>query len=267
MKKRLMLSGLAAAVASMAMSVALVAEAPKVESETIQGTTVKFDMVKLPGGKVTVGGKEVEVKPFAIGKTEVKWDEYDIYWQRLDLTTEEQNKGVDAENRPSKPYSPPDRGYGRQGWPAGSIHPLEAQKYVKWLSKKTGKKYRLPTVAEWQYAAKAGGDGKVDKAALKDVAWFIDNSDEKPQKSGAEEKKANAWGLVDMLGNVAEWCVREDGTLVACGGSFQDEAEDVTIESQVEFNKAWQRDDPQDPKGKSWLSNGAHVGIRVVRED
>jgi formylglycine-generating enzyme required for sulfatase activity len=264
MKTRRTLSTWAAAVLLLAISAAI-ADAPKTESETIKGTTVKFDLVQLPAGKVTVGGKEYEIKPVWIGKTEVRWDEYDIYWQRLDLTADEQNKGVDAENRPSKPYSPPDRGFGRQGFPAGSIAFAEAQKYVKWLSKKTGHKYRLPTVAEWAYAARAGGDGKVDKAALKDVAWFVDNSEEKPQK--CEAKKPNAWGLFDTLGNVAEWATREDGTGVACGGSFQDEAEDVTVDSQAEYNKAWQRDDPQDPKGKSWLSNGAHIGIRVVRED
>jgi formylglycine-generating enzyme required for sulfatase activity len=80
-------------------------------------------------------------------------------------------------------------------------------------------------------------------------------------------KKPNAWGFLDSLGNVAEWAVREDGVGVACGGSFQDEAEDTTVDSQAEYVPAWQRDDPQDPKGKSWLSNGAHIGIRVVRED
>jgi formylglycine-generating enzyme required for sulfatase activity len=240
-------------------------DAPKVITDTIQGTTVKFDHVQLPGGKVTVDGKEVEVKPFAIGKTEVTWDEYDVYWQRLDLTAEEVKKGVDAENRPSKPYSPPDRGYGHAGWPAGSICYAEAQKYVKWLSKKTGHKYRLPTVAEWEYAAKAGGDGKGDGKPLDKIAWFSDNSDDKTQQ--VAKKEPNKWGLYDTLGNVAEWAVKPDGTGVACGGGYADDAADVSTANKAEYNKSWQRDDPQDPKGKSWLSNGAHIGIRVVRED
>lgn len=267
MVKRLKVSLLTAVVASLGFSAggAFAQAKPETITETIPKSTAKFDLVKLPAGKVKVNGKEVDVKPVWIGKTEVTWDEYDIYWQRLDLTAEEVRAGADADNRPSKPYSPPDRGFGRAGYPAGSIAFAEAQKYVKWLSKTTGHKYRLPTVAEWTYACKAGGDGKVDKAQLETVAWYTKNSDEKPHDVG--KLKPNAWGLFDTLGNVAEWSVRADGVGVACGGSFQDEAEDVTCESQAEYTPAWQRDDPQDPKGKSWYSNGAHLGIRVVRED
>jgi formylglycine-generating enzyme required for sulfatase activity len=266
MVKRFKVSILTAVVASLGLSAAALAQGkPETTSEKIPDSTVKFDLVKLPAGKVKVGDKEVEVKPVWIGTHEVTWDEYDIFWQRLDLSADQIKAGADAENRPSKPYSPPDRGFGRNGYPAGSIHFNEAQKYVKWLSKKTGKKYRLPTEAEWTYACKAGGDGKVDKAQLGDVAWYVDNSEEKTHDVG--KKKPNAWGLFDTLGNVAEWVVREDGVLVAAGGSFQDEAEDVSCDSKAEFTPAWQRDDPQDPKGKSWLSNGAHIGIRLVRED
>src|SRR5689334_13681626 len=79
-------------------------EAPKVESDTIKGTTIKFDLVKLPAGKITIKDKEYEIKPVWFGKTEVTWDEYDVYWQRLDLTADEVKNGIDAENRPSKPY-------------------------------------------------------------------------------------------------------------------------------------------------------------------
>lgn len=263
MTKRFTLAAFAAVVASVGMSALFAQDKPKVESDTIAGSTVKFDLVQLPAGKVTVGGKEFEIKPVWIGKTEVTWDEYDIYWQRTDLKAEEVKAGFDAENRPSKPYAPPDRGFGRAGYPAGSIAFAEAQKYVKWLSKKTGHKYRLPTEAEWTYACKAGGDGKV--ADLKKVAWFSANAEDKTQP--VAKKDPNAWGLFDTLGNVAEWAVRPDGVGVACGGSFQDDAPDVTCDSHAEYDKSWQRDDPQDPKGKSWLSNGAHIGIRVVRED
>ncbi|MEZ0266256.1 MAG: formylglycine-generating enzyme family protein [Phycisphaerae bacterium] len=245
------------------------------ESITIPNSTVTFDLVKIPAGKVTIKDKdgkdkEVEVKSVWIGKLETRWDEFDIFWQKLDLSADQQKAGFDAENRPSKPYAPPDRGFGHNGWPAGSLMSAEAEKYVKWLSKVTKKKYRLPTVAEWTAAAKAGGKGeKLTAAQLKEVAWFVDNAEgaqgNQPMETG--KKKANAWGLHDMLGNVAEWCVREDGTLVAMGGSFQDDAADVNADAQAEYDAKWQKDDPQDPKGKSWMSNGAHIGVRVVRED
>jgi formylglycine-generating enzyme required for sulfatase activity len=139
----------------------------------------------------------------------------------------------------------------------------EAQKYVTWLSKKTGKKYRLPTSGEWEYAAKAGGDGK--PAKLADVAWTANNSDEMTHPVG--KKQPNAWGLFDTLGNVAEWVTMPDGSGAVAGGSYIDEPADISVSQRQPHDPAWQRDDPQDPKGKSWLSNGAHVGIRVVRED
>jgi formylglycine-generating enzyme required for sulfatase activity len=227
--------------------------------EKIPGTLVTFRMVPIPGGKVNIGGKEVQVKPFYMGATEVTWDAYDVFAFRLDMTAAEQASGFETKTRPSKPYGSPDRGFGHKGFPALGIHQNAAQKYVEWLSKKTGKKYRLPTEAEWEHAAKANGS---PTPPLKEYAWYWDTTEETTQ--AVSTKKPNAWGLFDLLGNVCEWVVASDGTPVTKGGHFLSKEKDLTPSFREPYNPKWQESDAQRPKSVWWLSNGEVVGMRVV---
>jgi formylglycine-generating enzyme required for sulfatase activity len=92
--------------------------------------------------------------------------------------------------------------------PADSISWQEALTFCSRLSKMSGRRIRLPTEAEWEYACKAGQPGRYpggnDSATLDQYAWFKTNSRQRTQPVG--QKKPNPWGLYDMFGNVCEWC-------------------------------------------------------------
>jgi formylglycine-generating enzyme required for sulfatase activity len=182
------------------------------------------------------------------------------------MTDKQKAAGVDAKSRPSRPYGDQTHGFGNSGYPAIHITRYAAEQFCVWLSKKTGKTYRLPTEAEWTYACRAGGDGKVED--LDKVAWTWDNSDDKTHPVG--KKAPNAWGLCDMLGNVAEYVTipgePPNAKPTACGGSYDDKPEDVSCKAHKVQNETWNSTDPQNPKSRWWLSDGPFVGFRIVRE-
>jgi len=93
--------------------------------------------------------------------------------------------------------------------PVESISWNDAQEFVKKLNAKTGKKYRLPTEAEWEYAASGGSSrrkwaGTNSESSLDSYAWYEDNSEGKTHPVGT--KSPNELGIYDMNGNVWEWC-------------------------------------------------------------
>jgi len=245
---------------------------PKAVKRSVPGTAVDYEMVYVPAGEVTIVEgdmeKTVTVGPFWIGKTELPWEMYDIYVFNLD--EQGVNAAADAVSRPSRPYIPPDRGFGHAGYPAISMTNQGATKFCEWLSAKTGRKYRLPTVAEWRLAALAGSDGQYafgnDASKIDDYAWTENNSPEKTQPIG--QKKPNALGLLDIHGNVMEWCRTMDGEgFVACGGSYISTPEDSTAFSYAEQDWEWQMTDPQIPKSPWWMSDASWVGMRIICED
>ena len=240
---------------------------PEPSTEKISGTLVTFEMVGVPAGEIMLADpakkgamRKIKVGPFWIGKNEVTWDEYDVFVFRLDEPAGVAN-GSDAVAHPSKPYGAADRGFGHKGYPVINESFLGAESYCKWLSLKTGRKYRLPTEAEWEYACRAGKP-EPDKLRLEQCAWFWQ---EKTQPVG--KKSPNAWGLCDTLGNCAEWTVGLDGKPAVCGGCWQDMAKDCTPTKRQRQDESWQANDPQSPKSKWWLSDGAFVGFRVLRDE
>jgi formylglycine-generating enzyme required for sulfatase activity len=282
---------LAVAVLAALPSISQAADKLEHRVETIPGTTVKFELVKLPPGKVTIKpGREAEpvtaeVKNIWIGKHEVTWDEYDIFAFGLDIPDEKAKQEAVGKTRPSKPYAAPDYGFGHNGYPCMSVHYRSAEAYCTWLSQKAGKKYRLPTEAEWEYAARGGVEKPepMDEEALKAAAWTVENAlegvEEKPETADGSshpvgKKAPNGYGLYDMIGNVAEWVHNPDPDQkpITKGGSWKHKAaailkSDHPTAYRQQLLGSWQQRDPQDPKSTWWLSDGPHIGFRVVCEE
>lgn len=276
-------------------------------TQEISGTKLKFDMVAIPGGEFMMGspasekGRDadegpqhpVKLEPFWMGKHEVTWDVFEPFvYKDYEIT---QSNGtvsaeVDAVARPTKPYLDMTFGMGKENHPAVGMTQYAAIQFCKWLYARTGVFYRLPTEAEWEYASKAGtktaysfGD---DAAVLPEYAWYEANSNQETHPVGS--KKANAWGLYDMHGNVAEWTMDQyipdyykkfkSKTVsnpvatpvnlyphVIRGGSFENEPAALRSANREGSDPNWKRIDPQIPKSNWWFPEAPFVGLRLVR--
>ena len=158
------------------------------------------EMVVVPAGTYRMGrqGQQHEVAigaPFAVGRYEVTFAEWDACAR---------DGGCPRGEAIAK-----DRGWGRGRRPVIKVSWDDAKRYVRWLSRKTGKPYRLPSESEWEYAARAGtqtayswGDEiGVNRANCRGCGSQWDGDGTAPVGSFG----ANAWGLHDMHGNVWEW--------------------------------------------------------------
>ncbi len=234
------------------------ASAQSVIRDSISGTLVTFEMVLVPP-QVSKEGP----RPFYIGRTEVTWDMYDVFMLRLDTA---RSKGAaDALARPSQPYAVPDYDWGHAGYAAISISYQAATAFAEWLSAKTGHRYRLPTEAEWEHAARlaAGGD-RISRSHIDSLAWHRDNAERQAHAVGS--KMADRLGLYDLFGNAAEWVATSEKPPVTRGGSFRDDPSTMGPMSRAVQAPTWTERDPQLPSSRWWLTDGPFVGFRLVRE-
>jgi sulfatase modifying factor 1 len=275
-------------------------------TEQVPGSGVTFRMIALPGGAFTMGSPESEplrnpdeaqqrviIDSFFIAEVEVTWDEYmEFYRQTATEGRSTDTEGsrlkkedVDAVTGATPPYGKPDQNWGMGQRPAISMSYHAAETYCRWLSKVTGRQYRLPTEAEWEYACRAGtetpyffeGDplkfekkglfgNKSDTTVISTYVIYRGNSQSKTQEP--EVVKANPWGLKNMSGNVAEFCSDiYEGTTehVIRGGSYRDGAAGVRSAARDHTrSEAWLKTDPQMPKSVWWYSDCFYVGFRVV---
>lgn len=216
-------------------------------TEFIPNTSVSFNMIAIPGGTFRMGSpdneplrntdegpvREVTLSPFWMGEAEVSWDEF---WSFYGATMSEGRvdihqimarnaANVDGISGPTPPFGIPEQGWGGGARPAITMTHYAAQVYCQWLSNVTGKKYRLPTEAEWEYAYRAGtetpyffgGNPKrftpgglrnrifgVDTTNINSYVVYAQNSGSRTQEPSFV--RANPWGLKNMGGNVMEYC-------------------------------------------------------------
>lgn len=224
--------------------------------QRLEGTTLEMTLVPAP----MPGGDGAGAHAVWISTTEVTWDWFDAFVYGLD-EREAEADGADALTRPTRPYIAMDRGFGRAGFPAISMTHKNAEAFCKWLSAKTGRRYRMPTADEWLAACKASG---IDADNLDKHAWHRDNSNAKTQPVGS--KAPDASGLHDLLGNAAEWATDADGKPVVLGGSYLTPADGLACSTLQHPSPDWNASDPQFPPSEWWLADAGFVGFRVVLE-
>jgi formylglycine-generating enzyme required for sulfatase activity len=232
---------------------------------TLPKSAVKIKMVPVPGGTIKVGDKTVVLKPYWISETEIPWEAFDVFLASGPPSPpyDQTEFKPDAVARPSKSYILPDLGWGHAGFPVINVSSTSADMFGRWLASVAKKKFRLPTEAEWEWAARAGAPAKVlTKADADRVAWHEGNSDGQTHPVG--KKQANKWGVFDMLGNAGEWATDLAGEPVLCGPTFEDTVDKLQPSVRRVWEPAWQESDPQFPKSRWWLANGPFAGLRVV---
>lgn len=306
-------------------------------SEKIPGSEIEITWIAVPVGQkgypssMRIGSPEQEPgrnedegptweitpEPFWIMKCEVTWDAFDLFREeygilqqdRISSDSSEEKTWADAVSIPTPLWEQDSRpileGLGTKGgYPVADITQFAAMQFSKWLSKKTGHLLRLPTEAEWEYAARCGQETAFsfgdDSARLSEFAWHFDNSEyDDPDLGypglGAGYRKVgtllpNRWGIHDLYGNVAEWTLdgyqaqayakRKDQKLTAQdavnwpekiwpavvrGGSWQDDPEQCRSSSRLASTRKWQKRDPQIPKSIWWCTDAFHIGFRLIR--
>ncbi len=244
------------------------AHTPKIFQDTMSNGSKAPTMVVIPSGVYRMGGASAIISPDEIPRHEVSIKSFAM--SQYEVTFAEYEQFAKANGK----KIPDNKSWDKATHPVTRVSWDDALEYTQWLSAQTGKKYRLPTESEWEYAARAGTTSSYWWGRTKGVGnaqCFDCGSDfnpNKPAKIGSF--KANNFGLYDVLGNVFEWtrdCYHNnynnaptDGSVweggdcsvrVARGGAFASPASSMRVENREKFKSNQGRD---------------HIGIRLARE-
>jgi formylglycine-generating enzyme required for sulfatase activity len=272
---------------------------------TFKDCDVCPEMVEVPPGEFMMGSPEGEVgrdgvegpqrrvvlmEGVALGKFEITIDQFAAFIAETGLETSDLCRVYSLNARPSEwPLvkgsflEPGFRVTGRH--PAVCVSWHDAKAYTAWLNRKTGRPYRLPTEAEWEYVARAGMTGPYgfgdDAARLCEFARFADGDSSFPWRSGCHSAMfepgalsvgalaPNPWGLFDMHGNAWEWtedCWTSDARLLPSDGSAYGRSEDCAARTvrgggwAAEIRKVRSAQRMRQPADARYY----HIGFRVA---
>ena len=231
------------------------------------------EMVVIPAGRFRMGDMqgngakdeqpvhEVHIrKPIAVSRSEITFDQYDDFAKAT---------GRDL---------PDDEGWGRGGRPVVRVSWNDAVDYAGWLSQQTSKHYRLPTEAEWEYAARAGAEttywwGNEIKQALANCIGCGSRWDNQ-QTAPVGSFKPNPFGLYDTAGNVSEWvqdCWHENYQGAPSDGSAWEKEHNGNCDGRVRRGGSYGSAYNGNVRSSSrWVFRGGarfrSLGFRLVRE-
>lgn len=221
-------------------------------TETIPGCDITFEMIAINGNDT--------INSFYIGKAEVSWNEY-LQFMKEKESEGRSNTSNDANTGATPPFGNPDQGWGFGTRPAITMTHHAAIVYCQWLTQKTGKTYRLPTSAEWNYVflkSESNANIKISHISLS-------------KTTTPENAHENKLGIKHLTGNVWEFCSDQcpmaPSEFIIKGGSFKTDFSTIKgIPTSCTKTDQWLMSDPQIPKSVWWYSDCNDVGFRVICE-